>query len=81
MKNISDLNLATVERNDARLHLVPTESAIYWRCIQDVMRDYAELCDWANENEQYENREEHAYCAELMKALGTRIKDCVNGTF
>lgn len=80
-KTIADLDLLTVERCEAEAHVMPMMKAIYWCCIQDVMRDYADLCDWANANEQWENHTEHAYCADLMKALGRRIKECMNGTF
>lgn len=81
MMTIADLNLLTVEKSETKCHIVPTQGSIYCCCIQDVMRDYAELCDWCNANENNSDEEEHAYCLKLMTALGKRIKSAMNGTY
>ena len=81
MNTIADLNLNTADKYELKLHIVPPQGAIYCYCIQDVMRDYANLCDWCNENENNSNEEEHAYCLKLMTALGKRIKSAMSGTY
>lgn len=82
MKTIADLNLNTADKYELKLHIVPPQGSIYCHCIQDVMRDYAELCDWSNANESDESlKDEHAYCVKLMTALGKRIKSAMSGTY
>lgn len=46
MSTLETMTLHTVEPNEMRLHLVPTYKSVTQHCIQDVLRDYADVADW-----------------------------------
>ena len=84
MTNLDKLNLRNIESNEIRLRIVPTASALECSCLQDLMRDYADLADWTSryygENgREARGRECYIYARKLLDALEESIRRALDG--
>ena len=76
---LSDLCLNITDPYYLERHIVPSEDHIYCACIQDVMRDYADLADWLIAEYRTEPVEDIGYADRLKQALGVRIAEVFTG--
>lgn len=72
---LTDLCLNITDPYYLERHIVPSEDHIYCACIQDVMRDYADLADYVIEGYRTEPVEDIEYADRLKQTLGARIAE------
>lgn len=72
---LTDLCLNIVDPWYLERRVVPPYDTIYCACVQDVMRDYADLADWMNENYRDEPFADVEYAKRLQNELRARIVD------
>lgn len=76
---LSDLCLNVTDPYYLERHIVPSEDHIYCACIQDVMRDYADLADWVIAEYRVAPIEDIEYADRLKDALRARIVEVLTG--
>lgn len=79
MKKFADLNLNCVCCTDADLQLLPSTDYLKTRCIQDLMRDYADIADWAVQRYAEFGRDDwYCYAERLMDHLAENIERVIS---
>lgn len=76
---LTDLCLNIADPWYLERHVVPSYDHIYCACIQDVMRDYADLADWMIAEYREEPTEDLEYADRLKDALRARIVEVLTG--
>lgn len=78
MTTLDELNLRRIESNEVRLRLMPPDWALESSCVQDLMRDYADIADWmtgyyGEHGRDARGHECYAYAVKLADVLGAAI--------
>lgn len=78
MTNLDELNLHSIESSEVRLRLMPTAMVLECSCVQDLMRDYADIADWmtgyySEHGREARGHENYSYAVNLADALGAAI--------
>ena len=84
MTNLDELNLRNIESNEIRLRIVPSERVLSYSCVQDLMRDYADLADWTSHyygetGREARGHECYVYARKLLDALEESIRKALDG--